>query len=287
MADAPVSVRVDFDHSTYVGTTSNLGAALLLIQVVCLDIFYGVIFAPDEIGWDAAGEFGGSVIAFGTIVLFDNWLWPDRGEEILMASLGSERRARSFTASRGFKFLSGCRDAPRPPIPPPTSDLPSHMALLNRAVVGRCIRASPCDPACRYHARRADFPRSGSPDGSPLVRTHQDRFAPWHGPKLKRRWRRLPRCWTRSPANCRRTSPLASILRRPPRGCARDRRWTRLIARVLQVRPTYIGKASSTEVENFATFADSLTALTGHIERLLDEPPQPPAATRDRCCSAD
>ena len=58
--------------STYVGTIRNLGAGLLLIQVVCLDTFYGVMFAPQEIGWSAAGAFGGSVIAFGTIVLFDN-----------------------------------------------------------------------------------------------------------------------------------------------------------------------------------------------------------------------
>ena len=51
-----------------------------------------------------------------------------------------------------------------------------------------------------------------------------------------------------------------------------------LSARVIQVRPAYIGKASSAEIENFASFTDSLAALTGHIERLLDEPPQPPAA---------
>jgi uncharacterized membrane protein YccC len=58
-----------------------------------------------------------------------------------------------------------------------------------------------------------------------------------------------------------------------------------LTARVIQVRPSYIGTASSAEIENFATFIDSLAALTGHIERLLDEPPQPPAAAPSK--SAD
>jgi uncharacterized membrane protein YccC len=52
-----------------------------------------------------------------------------------------------------------------------------------------------------------------------------------------------------------------------------------LSARTIQVRPTYIRKASSAELENFADFTDSLAALTGHVERLLDEPPQPPAVT--------
>ena len=91
--------------STYLGTTCKLGAALLLIQVVCLDTFYGVVFAPDEIGWAAAGMFGGSVIAFGTIVLFDNWLWPDRGEDILLESLGASvarDRLRLFAAANFY-----------------------------------------------------------------------------------------------------------------------------------------------------------------------------------------
>jgi multidrug resistance protein MdtO len=46
-----------------------------------------------------------------------------------------------------------------------------------------------------------------------------------------------------------------------------------LNARIIHVRPAYIGKVSSAEIENFASFTDSLAALTGHIERLLDEPP--------------
>ena len=75
--------------STYFGATRKLGAPMLLIQVVCIDTFYNVVFAYDQIGWAASGIFGGSVIAFGTILLFDNWLWPDRAEEILLESLGA------------------------------------------------------------------------------------------------------------------------------------------------------------------------------------------------------
>jgi hypothetical protein len=120
--------------STWLGTTRQIGAGVLLIQVVCLDTFYAVVFAPGEIGWGAAGAFGGSVLAFGTLVLFDNWLWPDRGEAILLESLGASvarDRSRLLAATR---FYLDPRNAPRPPLPPPTTDLPEHMAYLYRAV---------------------------------------------------------------------------------------------------------------------------------------------------------
>jgi hypothetical protein len=91
--------------STYVGTTRKLGCALLLIEVACLGTYYGVVFAPQEIGWSAAGAFAGSVIAFGVIVLFDNWLWPDPAEASLMESLGASI-ARSHTVGRSCTLLS-------------------------------------------------------------------------------------------------------------------------------------------------------------------------------------
>jgi len=127
-------VFVWISFSTYVGATRKLGAGVLVIQVVCLIIFYGVVFSPGEIGWNAAASFAGSVIAFGVIVLFDNWLWPDPGEPILMKSLGaSVARARSQLLWASNFFLAG-ESVPRPPLPAPTSDLPAHMALLDQAL---------------------------------------------------------------------------------------------------------------------------------------------------------
>src|SRR5215469_4869375 len=82
-------IFVLFSFSTYLGNVMKLGAYLLLIQVVCLSIYYGVVFAPQGIGWNAAGAFGGSAIAFGVLVLFDNWLWPDPAEALLMESLAA------------------------------------------------------------------------------------------------------------------------------------------------------------------------------------------------------
>src|SRR5208283_1517574 len=40
---------------TFVAVTRQLGAIAVLGQVVSLNSFYGVIFAPQEIGWAAAG----------------------------------------------------------------------------------------------------------------------------------------------------------------------------------------------------------------------------------------
>ena len=125
--------------STYVGATRKLGVGLLVIQIVCLITFYGVVFAPQEIGWNAAASFDGSAIAFGVVVLFDNWLWPDPGEPILMESLrASVARARSELLGASIFFSPAkayldrrCRH--RPPTYP-------H---IWRCLIRRWLRARP------------------------------------------------------------------------------------------------------------------------------------------------
>jgi uncharacterized membrane protein YccC len=265
--------------STYVGTIRNLGAGLLLIQVVCLDTFYGVVFAPQEIGWSAAGAFGGSVIAFGTIVLFDNWLWPDRGEEILQESLGASvarDRSRFLEAS---KFYLDRRGEPLPPLPPPTSDLPAHMALLNRAVAEgvsehrQAILLAAVTRIARIglEVDRLTFTARQNVPGEirAMVRPEIQAAVEAIAAVLDEIAGQLP------------THIAVGVDQPPPASRTRARSAADdLSARVIQIRPAYIGKSSSAEIENFATFKDSLAALTGHIERLLDEPPQPPVAAR-------
>ena len=127
MADAALCLRMDLVFNLR-RTTRKLGVGLLVIQIVCLTTFYGVVFAPQEIGWNAAASFDGSAIAFGVIVRFDNWLWPDPGEPILMESHGaSVARARSQLLGASDFFLAS-ESVPRPPLPPPTSDLPTYGA---------------------------------------------------------------------------------------------------------------------------------------------------------------
>lgn len=263
--------------TTYLGTTRKLGAALLLIQVTFLFIYYGVAFAPDEIGWAAAGEFGGSVIAFGTLVLFDNWLWPDRGERILLASLGtSVERYRSRLLAAANFYLDR-QAAPRPQLPPPTSDLPEHMNFLSRAVAEgvsehrHAILLAGITRVARIglevdrltFAALQNVPHEIRAMARPELQATVDAIAA----VLDEIARELP------------TYFAVGVDNPPPASRVRARSsMDALIAHVIQIRPAYIGKASSGEIENFAAFTDSLAVLTLHIEPLLDQPPQPPAA---------
>ena len=260
--------------STYIGTVRKLGAAMLLIQVTCLFIFYGVVFAPGEIGWAAAGEFGGSVIAFGTIVLFDNWIWPDPGEQLLLESLGAtvaRERSRLLAAAN---FYLDRRNAPRPPLPPPTSDLPSHMALLSRSVAEgvsehrQAILLAAITRVARIGlemdrltlAARQKVSGAIPAMALPELQASVDAIAT----VLDELAREFP------------TYIPVGVDTPPPASRTRARlAYDALAARVVQIRPKYIGTASSVEIENFAAVTDSLALLTSHIERLLDEPPEP------------
>ncbi|HTW88089.1 MAG TPA: hypothetical protein VMD75_08785, partial [Candidatus Binataceae bacterium] len=261
--------------STYLGTIRKLGAGLLLIEVVCLDTFYAVVFAPGEIGWGAAGAFGGSVIAFGTVVLFDNWLWPDRAEAILLESLAASVARDRSRLLEATNFYLDRRNTPRPPLPPPTSDLPSHMDLLNRAVAEgvsahrHAILLAAITRVARIGlevdrlivAARQNVPAEVRAMLGPELQATVDAISA----VLDEIVRELP------------TYIAVGVDQPPPVSRTRARSaMDRLGARIIQLRPSYIGRASSAELENLATFTDSLAALTGHIERLLDEPPQPP-----------
>ncbi|MGA9305517.1 MAG: FUSC family protein, partial [Candidatus Sulfotelmatobacter sp.] len=263
--------------TTYIGATFKLGAALLLIQVVCLDTFYNVVFAPDQIGWAAAGIFGGSVIAFGTIVLFDNWLWPDPAEDILLKSLGASAagdRSRLLAAANYYLDRQG---TPRPPLPPPTSDLPAHMNLLNQATAEgvsahrQAILLAAVTRVARIGLEvdrlilmaRQNVPGQVRAMLRPEIQATVDAIAT----VLDELAHELP------------TYVAVGDDKPPPASRTRARSaMDALNARVLQVRPVYLSTASRAELENFAEFTDSLGTLTRQIEHLLDEPPQPPVA---------
>ncbi len=261
--------------STYVGATRKLGVAMLVIQIVCLITFYGVVFAPQEIGWNAAASFDGSAIAFGVIVLFDNWLWPDLGEPILMESLASSvARARSQLLGASSFFLAG-ESEPRPPLPASTSNLPAHMALLDQAIAEGASehRRAILLAAITWSARislevdrlvttaRENLPR----EIRTMVRTELQMAVKAIAATLEEISHRLP---ARILAGADEQAPTTRTHMR----LAMDN----LEERVIQIRPAYIGQATPAEIGNFAEFIDSLALLTRLIERPLDEPPGPP-----------
>jgi hypothetical protein len=266
-----------FSFSTYLGNVLKLGAYMLLIQVVCLAVFYGVVFAPQEIGWGAASAFSGTAIAFGLLVMFDNWLWPDPAEAVLMESLGANvARVRKRLLEASTFYLS-IRAARRPPLPPPTSDLPAHMALLDQAMAEgisdyrHAILLAAITRVARIYlevdrlilAARESVPRQIRAMARPEIQAAVEAIAT----VLDEIAGELP-----THISVGRDLP-------PPASRTRARLATDILtARIIKIRPAYIGKASSAEIENFASFTDSLATLTSHIDRLLDEPPRPVAA---------
>jgi uncharacterized membrane protein YccC len=270
-----------FSSSTYLGTVWKLGAPLLLIEVVCLYAFYGVVFAPEQIGWDAANAFGGSVIAFGVMILFDNWLWPDPGEGILMKAMGaSVARARvRFLEAAGF-YLDH-EGASRPPLPPPTSDLPALLTLLDQAVAEglsahrRAILLAAISRVARIglEVDRSIFAVRDAVRGEirSMVRPELESTVEAIANALRDFARALP---TELPVGPDNPPPSSVTLARN----AMDA----LSARILQVRPVYVRTASSAEIEDFASFTDSLAALIRLLERMLDEPPRLPDASHNK-----
>jgi hypothetical protein len=257
--------------STFIGVTRELGTGMLLIQVVSLGSFYGVVFAPREIGWAAAGAFGGTAIALGVIILFDNWLWPDRADPILMASLGAaaaHERSRLLEASKYYFDHSAVR---RPPEPPPTSGLPDDLALLNRAVAEgatshrQAVLLAALTRAARIHvevdrlivAARENVPRGIRAMLRPEMEAAVDAIAS----ALDEIAREAPTIIRVGP-----DQP-------PPPAAARARSvMDALNARVMQMTAE-IGRADAAELANSAAFNDCLGTLTRFIERPLDEPP--------------
>jgi hypothetical protein len=232
------------------------------------------VFGPQDIGWNAAASFDASAIDFGVIVLFDNWLWPDPGEPILIESLGaSAARARSQLLGPSNFFLAG-ESVLRLALPAPTSDLPAHMALLDRAVgEGASEHRRALLLAAITRAARIDL------EVDRLVTTVRE--------NLPRVIRTMVPGEIQTAVNAI-AAALDEISHNLPariaEGADEQAPATRthlllamdtLAARVIEIRPAYIGKASPAEVENFAAFIDSLAVLTRLIERPLDEPPRP------------
>jgi MFS family permease len=260
--------------STYLGTIYRLGAALILIQVSSLFVFYLVPFSPQEVGWFAAGAFGGSAIAFGVIVLFDNWLWPDPAETRLLESLAIAIRRTNLRLRRASNYYLNGHAAARPPLPPPTSDLPIQLTLLDHATD---------EGVSGYH--HAILLTAITIVAR--IELEVDRFTVTVLERVPRQIRSL----VQSELDAAVTAVAVALddlarelagriakgmdkLALPSLEQAKSA-LDALNARVLEVRPTYLRIAGSEEIVNISAILDSLASLTAYIERLLDQPLQP------------
>lgn len=117
----------------YVLSAFRLPYAWVIVEITFLTSFYLVVFDPQGFGVEAASTFGGVVISVILISLFDMVLWPNPADAELIAMLGhnlSRTRARLDVAAAAFFAPPGDSGVR---IPGFLSDIPAHLALLERA----------------------------------------------------------------------------------------------------------------------------------------------------------
>jgi hypothetical protein len=257
----------------------EIGSAGLLIQVVSLASLYGVVFAPRGIGWAAAGNFAGSAIAFGLIVVFDNWLWRDRAEPILIETLRASAARHHQRPTGATRFYLNAHAAPRPQEPPPTSELPQHLALLQRAVVEgltthrRAVLLAAITRLARIQietdrliiAVREDVPRQVRAMMRPEIERVVDAIT----------------AALDDMAHDASSLMRSGADRRPSAAAFRARLLMDAVTACIDhARRVYSRRAGGPEVANSASFIDCLMVLTLLIERPLDEPPGGAALNR-------
>ena len=211
-------------------------------------------------------------------MVFDNWLWPDRAEPILIETLRASAARHHQRLAGATRLYLNARAASRPQEPPPTSDLPQHLALLQRAVVeGLTARRAVLLAAITRLAR---------------IQVETDRLIIAVREDVPAQVRAMMRPEIESAVDAI-TAALddmahdaSSLMRsgadRPPTAAAFRARllMDALTARIDQARRVYSRSAGGPEVTNFASFIDCLMVLTLLIERPLDEPPAGAALNR-------
>lgn len=261
--------------STYLIVTRKLGSIGLVWQVVTLDTFYGVVFAPRDFGWNDAALFGACAIAFSLIAAFDTWLWPDPAAAILLESLAAsvERTRERFVQAAAY-FIEAA-GAARPAQPPATSEMPVQLALLDRAgaegigAYRRAILLAAITLVERLHLRVDRVTIAAREDVS-------------HGIRQMLRPALEAACGAIAAAMAEAAHEMRIMIRTgadaPPSpaaaraGAALDA----LDAAIARARPRYIQQAGGREIANFGAFSESLHEIVGLIERPLDEPPAAP-----------
>ena len=272
--------------STYLIGYYKLGAFGLVTEVIVLDSFYGVMFAPDQIGWSSAATFGGIAIGAGLIALFDNWLWPDPAEAILLESLVDNlKRVRASIDRAARDYLAETGPAGPPPLLS-AHEMSANLTLLARAqaegisehrhalLVAAITRVSRLQSLANQLAIANDqqiargVRRTVAPEIQAAIEAVGAALDEVNPDEILRSVYDQPS----SPAALRVQSTLAA-----------------LEARVVAVRPSFLATTSAGELSNFSFFLSSLHAVCRLLEHPLDvpavvapavaAPPAPPVQT--------
>jgi uncharacterized membrane protein YccC len=267
--------------STQQVVSRKLGPFGLVMQVVALDTFYAVVFAPDDFGWGVSSVFGASVIAFFLIAIFDRILWPDPAEALLLDSIATstENNRVEFLQVARF-YLDG--SAALPLELSVLSQLPTQLALLNNAAAEgmaphrRAILLAAATREERVYTEisklaisaRENVPRQMRA----TFRTELDKIIDTLAAAIQELAREAK-------TNSIRTGPDSG----PSRVAARAQAaFDALDQRIAEERPKLTGTIGVLETGNFNAFCDTLHEMMRLIERPLDEAPASTSAASDQ-----
>jgi hypothetical protein len=256
--------------ATDIITRYKLGAAGLIIEVLVLDTFYGMVFAPADAGWNTAYTFGGVAIAFGMIALADNWLWPDPAEAILLEALADWLRRLRRNLLLCIRAYLATDPAAARTLKLHPDELSSYLELLARARAEglsdhrRGVLGAALTRGARLQLRidqllvaaQADVPRAARPlVAAPLetaataIAAALDELASEPAVMLRFGPDEAP-----SPAATRMQSAITTL----------DAQVTAIIRR-------HVAEIGAAERANFGDFLAAIRALGRLIERPLDE----------------
>ena len=257
--------------STYAIARFKLGVYGIVGQVIVFDSLYGVMFAPDQIGWAAAATFGGLAAGVALIVLFDNWFWPDPAEAMLVESLVDNlRRVRARIAQAARAYLAQ-HTAGAPHVLHSIHELSTNLTLLARARAEgisehrRAVLVAAITRVARLNSIANELIIAND---SLVPHNVRQAVAPQILAVIDATSAALDELCANPEAMLRSGFGQTSL----PATVHLHAAIAVLDARVTEIRPAYLAFTGAPELSNFSAFLNCLREVCRLVERPLDEP---------------
>lgn len=255
----------------YIMSALRLPYAWIIVEITFLTTFYLVVFDPHNFAVEVASTFGGVVISVILIALFDLVLWPNPADAELIVMLGhnlARTRRRLDVATAAF-FAPPGKSSVR--IPGFLSDMPAHLALLERAVQEgatperRAVLLGAITLAERLHIAADNLTITAIDQQPRVARTMVQS-------QIEATVRVLDAAFDERVAERARgvisygeSSPFTAVAAVHPAIDA-------LEARIAQVRPALLAAATPAEAANMGSFADGLRQTGELLIHGIEEP---------------